>query len=267
MLTQQREVAGFHARLGAHPPIPRSVVKSAGRVLQIIGFFDDVRRAASVGEISDTLNFPQSSTSLLLRSMLEMGYLRYEEATRTYVPTSRLALTGSWISHQLIDKGPLLRAMEQLHEETGNAVIISMRHGIHMQYIHVVQAIARVGHLIVGTQRHLTATGSGHVLLSMLADRQVSRLALAINARRRSDTPPLRVADVLATVARIRVEGHFFASSISVEGCASISLPLRRWSPEEPMAIAVIGQSEDVGRDRVSILQAMRRVMEVAEAT
>jgi len=58
--------------------IRRSVVKSAGRVLQIMAFFDGIQRAANAQEICATLRYPQSSVSLLLHSMLEMGFPRHE---------------------------------------------------------------------------------------------------------------------------------------------------------------------------------------------
>ncbi len=53
--------------VGSRPELPPGVVKSAGRVLQIFEFFDEVRREANVVEICATLGYPQSSTSALLR--------------------------------------------------------------------------------------------------------------------------------------------------------------------------------------------------------
>lgn len=65
------------------PSIPPSVVKSAGRVLQILEFFDDVKREANVVEICRALGYPQSSTSVLLRSLVQLGYLAYTPKGRS----------------------------------------------------------------------------------------------------------------------------------------------------------------------------------------
>ena len=57
-------------------------VKSAARVFEVLEYFDRIRRAATVMEIARTLDYPQSSTSVLLRSMVELGYLEQDPARR-----------------------------------------------------------------------------------------------------------------------------------------------------------------------------------------
>src|SRR5690349_21704846 len=74
-----------------------SVVKSAGRVLEILEFFDEIRREASEAEIAHKLAYPQSSTSALLKSLTRLGYLDYDAASRTYLPSPRVALLGTWL--------------------------------------------------------------------------------------------------------------------------------------------------------------------------
>src|SRR3546814_19151587 len=61
-----------------------SVVKSAGRVLRILEYFDSVRREACVSEISRTMKWTQSSTSVLLKSLVSLGYLQHDRFRRTY---------------------------------------------------------------------------------------------------------------------------------------------------------------------------------------
>src|SRR3546814_12336581 len=58
------------------PRLPTSVVKSAGRALQILEYFDDARREANMIDISRALHYPESSTSILLRSLVALGYAR-----------------------------------------------------------------------------------------------------------------------------------------------------------------------------------------------
>lgn len=54
-------------------------VKSAQRVLEL-GFFADWRRPASVKEISQSRGYPQSSASVLMRSLVESGH--FDHAAR-----------------------------------------------------------------------------------------------------------------------------------------------------------------------------------------
>src|SRR5690606_38656604 len=91
-----------------------SVVKSAGRALQILEYFDAVQREASVSEISRALHCPQSSTSVLLRSLVHLGYLQNDRYRRTYYPTRRVSLLGNWVDPAIVQQGTLLMHADAL---------------------------------------------------------------------------------------------------------------------------------------------------------
>jgi len=58
-------------------------IKSAERVLAIFEHFRLTRSPAGASEIGRALELPQSSTSMLLRNLVRLGYLDYAAATRT----------------------------------------------------------------------------------------------------------------------------------------------------------------------------------------
>ena len=96
------------------------VVKSAGRVLEIFEFFAHRHGPATVSEVAGTLGFPLSSTSVLLKSLLALGYLEYEPRAREYQPTIRFAVLGTWIFERLFaDEEEIPRLMDELQAETG----------------------------------------------------------------------------------------------------------------------------------------------------
>ena len=86
-------------------------VKSAVRVLEILEYFDCVQRAASVNEIAATLGYPLSSTSMLLQSLVDRGYLAQGEK-RVYRLTPRVKLLGGCLSPLLDANGPVPSMME-----------------------------------------------------------------------------------------------------------------------------------------------------------
>ena len=53
----------------------RSPIKSAERVLDVLGLFSEFRRPLRLHEISTALGYPQSSTTVLLKSLMILGYL------------------------------------------------------------------------------------------------------------------------------------------------------------------------------------------------
>lgn len=91
-------------------------VKSAVRVIQILEYFDTVRREAGVLEISRALGFPASSTAGILRSLQRLSYLVQDEQ-RLYRPTPRVTLLGSWIDPLLAHDGPLMALMSHLSKQ------------------------------------------------------------------------------------------------------------------------------------------------------
>src|SRR3546814_16050692 len=88
-IVARRRPNPLRERIIAKAPIEQKTVKSAGRVLEILEYFDDLQRQSTVMEIADALGYPQSSTSALLRSLVGMGYLNYDAHARTYI-TSKI---------------------------------------------------------------------------------------------------------------------------------------------------------------------------------
>jgi DNA-binding IclR family transcriptional regulator len=205
--------------VGARPALPPGVVKSAGRVLQILEFFDDVRREANVIEMCTVLGYPQSSTSALLRSLVLLGVLHYNRVTRLYSPSIRMALLGSWVNERLFGSGQLVRLTEAINRRTGHAVLVATRNGRFAKYIHVVQAtkLARL-HITLGTERPLAASGTGYAILSTYPDTEVRKIVHAINANASGRESYVSVTDLLQTLAKIRRRGYSYVPDLVTVG-------------------------------------------------
>lgn len=214
--------------VGARPPLPKGVVKSAGRVLQVLEYFDEVQRPITAIEVAGMLKMPQSSTSALLQSLVLMGYLYFDRVARTYVPSCRTALLGNWVNGPMFMGGVVLQAMEELRDRTGAAVMLAMRNGIWSQYVHVVQSTSRVRlHVTRGTLRPLAASGTGYALLSTLSDNEVRAAAHRINAESRTGAcAPVDTATLLSTLEEVRRLQYAFTADLVTPGSAVLAMPL-----------------------------------------
>lgn len=232
-------------RITARPPVEGKTVKSAGRVLEILEFFDDIQRQSTVMEIAESLKYPQSSTSALLRSLVKLGYLDYDPLARTYVTSSRVALLGSWVNSHFFAEGAIISAMKELNEMTGDTVILAVRNGIHVQYIHVLQATspARL-HLTLGTARPIAASGAGFALMVTMTDHEITRLVMRINAEASAEQELIRVRELLDQVAEVRRKGYAFTCDKVTRGGGIIAAPLPRMSGQARMVIGIGGISE-----------------------
>ncbi len=250
---------GVETVVDAAPTQP-AVVKSAARVLEIIEFFDEVRREAQVGEIANRLGYPQSSTSVLLKTLVKLGYLDYDPATRNFLPTARVALLGTWLDQGPIRDGSLIRMIEELSRVVGDTVILAARNGIYSQYIHVVQARTTMRfHVPQGSRRLVVWSATGYALLERADDDHIAGLVRRTNAEVAPE-PLIDRRQVLENVRRVREDGHFFSRGLVTPGAGSIAVPLphgieRR---DRPLAIAVSGLLDDFVRREDRIVAAIR---------
>lgn len=218
------------------------VVKSAGRVLQILELFDILRREALVSEVSDLLDLPQSSTSVLLRSLVVMGYLTFNPRTRAFGPTTRVALLGSWVNGPLLSDGPLMRLLHRVNARTGQAVVLAARNQNWAQYIHVVQALSAVRvFLVKGTRRPLVCSGTGLTLLADREDGEIKRIGTRFNAEAGEGVPRICLATLLERVAEVRTNGYAFNYNTITPGGGSIAVRLPRLENDEQFSIAIAG--------------------------
>ncbi len=251
--------------VGTRPPLPEGVVKSAGRVLQILEYFDEIQRPANVVEISGILKLPQSSTSALLRSLVAMGYLYFDRMARTYMPSCRVALLGNWVNHPLFMGGVALRCMDELQQRTGDAVVLAIRNGVWAQYIHVLQATSMARLQVTrGALRPLAASGTGYALLSTLPDAEVRKICHRINAEARAggSIQPVAIDSLLVTLEDVRQTGYAFTTDLVTPGGAVLAMPLPVTDGGQALVIGLGGISEVQKGRRAELIAVMKEVME-----
>ncbi|MDB5860158.1 MAG: IclR family transcriptional regulator [Ramlibacter sp.] len=249
--------------VGTRPDLPEGVVKSAGRVLQILEYFDEIQRPANVVEISEMLKLPQSSTSALLRSLVAMGYLYFDRLARTYLPSCRVALLGNWVNSPMFMGGVALRCMEELQQKTGDAVVLAIRNGVWAQYIHVLQATSMARLQVTrGALRPLGASGTGYALLSTLPDAEVRKVAHRINAEARTGAATaVSTEELLQVIAEARRAGYAFTTDLVTPGGAVLAMPLPVTDSGQALVVGIGGISEVQKRRRAELVAVMRETI------
>jgi DNA-binding IclR family transcriptional regulator len=238
--------------------MPERVVKSAGRALQILEFFDGVRRELSVAEISRALQYPQSSTSSLLRSLVSMGYLQHDRYARTYYPTPRVSLLGNWVDPSFVQHGALLEVAKTLTRQTGQAVVMATTNGLYAQYIYIQrpEGLQDQGFgLTIGALRPIGRTAVGQALLSAHSDNYLERLLRRINAERQGGEAPIIVPDFISNL-RTGTRLGFFSGPGGSYGDGAIASIFDR--DRQQLAIAVEGPTEELEEQEGDIVAVLR---------
>lgn len=249
----------FRAADGSADP---SVVKSAHRVLRIFEYFAEIERPAAMTEIARRLNYPTSSTSALLKSLVELGYLDHDRQARTYLPTVRVALLGGWLKHQTLPGATLDAIARELHEATRLTTFVVARNQLYSQYIRVLQGTTSVSYYLEpGARRLLTHSTPGRVFLSLMNDEDARRIVQRINAEE-APSSPVRFADIQHALTTIRRQGFAYTRDMGTPGLSTIAMRLTESDQTAPLVITVAGPGSVVSTGARAILGKMRELVE-----
>lgn len=239
----------------------RKLVKSAARVIQVLELFDELRRPLQVAEIAEHHGWPASSTSILLATLVSLGYLDYEPRGRVYLPSVRVALLGDWIHSNLLKQGQLARLMEHLNEVTGETILIASQNGLHAQYLRVLQGKNALRmHLHIGMLRPLFGSGTGSMLLTQMDEAMIRKLARRFNAT----CPPgkrVEIEHVLRQVAVDAARGYSLSLNqvTPMGGLLGMLLPTARGG--RPLVLGISGYSARLQEHEKQYVALMRKGM------
>ena len=237
-------------------------VKSARRVLEILERFEAVKQPPGVSEIARQLGYPLSSTSLLLRSLTQLGYLNLDPASRKFAPTMSVAMLGDWIVSGDEGRSRIRTVVQEARRLAGATAVLSTRNGIDVQYIHVVRAPEvnfRSRSPGAGVLRPILRSSPGFVLLSALDDRQISLIARRVQATRGE---AVCLDQVMIDVEKTRRQGYGWdASGVYPDvGSVSIRLPVDDMFGK-PLVLSVAGSSDWVAGNHKRIARMLFRVV------
>lgn len=186
----------------------KSSVKSARRVLGILELLGSSPDGLRFPEIADLLGLPKSSLHALLTTMHRMGWISFDESTRTYRIGVRAWEAGQSYNHArdlaLVADEHLRAARAELNE----TIQLGVLDGTHVLYIAKVDA-DRPFRLVsrAGMRLPAWATGLGKVLLAYLPPDELRRRMTDVTFEPFTDRTVRDMAQLERVLATIRAEG------------------------------------------------------------
>jgi IclR family transcriptional regulator, KDG regulon repressor len=240
----------------------RHPVKSAARVLEVLELFSERRCPLRLHDIHSALDYPQSSTTNLLKGLVMTGYLNYNRATRAYLPTSRVTFLGGWLISFLYGQDGYKDLLDELLMKTNETVVIATQNDLYIQYVR----IRTPDHEFKlpppeGTMRLLTSSSAGFALLSQLSDRQVDKICRSVNYYGLDPAQRVEPSRVLKEAARVRQMGYCYIPNHPVPAVSSIAFPLGEQIHGIPLAIGVGGFSERISERRSELVEIFRKAI------
>jgi len=230
---------------------PSNKAKIARRVVEVLEYFDDEHREATVMDIVRRYNRPQSSTSELLSSLVELGLLYKDPYSRTYSLTARAALLGSTGQPEPIRDGRLVRLIDRLLAQTGLSVALFARVNLKTQLLMIrngPRASALIANeLFAGMQAPLVDNAAGLLLLSSIGRQRCEGMVRRLNAEA-AETDKFGFGEMMARIDTCRDHGHArgelgFGIEARFGGMAAALVP---GQPDtHPLAVAILHEGED----------------------
>jgi DNA-binding IclR family transcriptional regulator len=239
--------------------------KIARRVVEVLEYFDDTHREATVMDIVRRYDRPQSSTSELLSSLVELGLLYKDPYSRSYSLAPRAALLGAAGQNGIVRDGRLVGLIDRLTAQTGLSVALFGRVGLKAQIIswHAgPRASATAVHgLYGGLQEPLTDTAAGWLLLSTVDQPRRDGILRRLNAEA-SDERKFAMADMTARFQACREDGGHVRGKVGFGSQAELLAALLPGQDEmHPLAVGFVYGTGD----RINP-QSLRQCLEEAIA-
>jgi DNA-binding IclR family transcriptional regulator len=186
--------------------------KIARRVVEVLDYFDDQHPQATVMDIVRRYDRPQSSTSELLSSLVELGLLFKDPYTRSYSLTPRAALLGAIAQPEMIRSGGMASLIDRLVAQTGLGVGLFSMVGLNVQ-INAYKAgakpvaTANPKGISSGLQDQLCNAAAGWLLLSTIPMPRREGVLRRLNAEAAPEHK-FQAADMAERISHSVATGH-----------------------------------------------------------
>lgn len=233
-------------------------VKSSERTLLLFELFSRKQQPLTIADISEGIDVPQSSTSALVSSLVRQGYLEQDARQRTYYPTLRISLLGTWMRRQHRRAGQLPALLSEISKRTGESSILSMRNGIYSQYL-----LAQRGndpkraHVESGMLYPLACSSTGWCLLSLESADGIGKIVRRTIAETSNDRWRETATSAHERVQETRRRGYAISNGEVIEGLGAISILLPSMPGAQAMAAGVGGRTERIQAKTDIILEAL----------
>lgn|GEM_PF-435623 len=192
-------------------------IRSVVRALAVFDCFDAEHLNLSLKEISQRLDLAKSTTSRLVSTLVETGYLMQLEDQRFCISFKLLRL-GGLVQSNLGVQDVVRAVMRRVHEITGETISLSILVGNQRVTINAIESKSSLKAVVnIGETITLAVGGVGQVFLAFNPD--LSRDEIF--------SPPYeRPANLEDGLEKVRSQGYAYSTGDRVPGAAGIAAPI-----------------------------------------
>jgi DNA-binding IclR family transcriptional regulator len=205
-------------------------MSSAAKVFQVLeAVVAGQARGLAYSEVVARTHIPKATAHRVLKSLLQMGYLRFDAEAGRYFGDLKLASLGSAVTSHFDLKGyvhPLLLKLQTETSHTCNLGVLSGDAGVYLDKIESPMAFGIKLYSEIGKRFPLHCTAMGKVLLAGVVPAEARRL---LAGRLEAYTPhTITSPSVLKReLATVRLSGYALDREEITRGIVCVAAPIR----------------------------------------
>lgn len=204
-------------------------IASLSHGLSVLEGVADSRGDVALAELINIVGLNKTSVWRLVHTLIELGYLEQDPATRRFRPAPRVLALGYGYFQSLDLKelaAPLLRALSVRLNETVNLAVLDRDELVYIDRVKTTQIVSI--NLHVGSRLPLYNTSLGRALISEMPEfwlkQYLSRLANDSDGRKYLERDGKKLFDILSETRKC---GYSLNDEDLVVGLRSIASPVR----------------------------------------
>jgi DNA-binding IclR family transcriptional regulator len=228
--------------------------QTVDRALQVLDAVAAQKAPSRLSDLAHQVGLNISTTSRLLNSLQQHGYVRRDSATGRYRLGYKILYMANVAQeqaglHEIVD--PVLQALVNATNETATLGILQENEAMVIARVTCTNQLRSV--VSIGTRVPLYCTSAGQVLLAYLPRERVEQI-LARGMPRRT---PLTMTDpetLLAELQAVRKRGYAVDLGQREEGLVGIAAPVRNVSGNVIASCTISGSEQRIRREMIPAL-------------
>jgi IclR family KDG regulon transcriptional repressor len=234
-----------------------NISKSVARAFEVFELFRQRQTPMTAAQVRHALSIPQPSTRALLRNLVELGYLNFEEDEKTYFPSMQFAHLGDWISNTVLGGTDIARLVDDIALETGETTSANIINALNLEILYARTAAHPLGlNLRPGIGDALWLSAAGRTLISALPDDERERIIAATIRQERNPKKRREILSLSTLFQDIRSKGYCIGYDIYLQGVGAVCVSAS--FGEQPTVIAVAGARDRIQSAEKRILRTIR---------
>lgn len=207
------------------PPAGSGSVQSLGRAFELLEHMAEAGGEASLSQLSEASGLAMGTIHRLVRTLVNLGYVRQQPSSRRYALGPRLIRLGETASRQIGTWArPHLAELVSITGETANLAVLDADAVVYVGQVpsaHSMRMFTEVGRRV-----HAHCTGVGKALLSQLPPEEAR--AIVVRAGMPAATPHTITDpdELLKELAKIRRRGYALDEAEQELGVRCLAVPV-----------------------------------------